>query len=215
MTEITDSLPFAGAAAFNDTVSEPRSSRSGDYELAQKAAAGDMPAFEEIYWKYHRRVFGICFHMCRNASESEDLTQQIFIQLFQKIGSFRGEAAFSTWLHRLSVNWILMQFRKKRARREEVSEDGILPEPVSNQGNNFSGKQIFDRLLLEEVIGKLPKGYKQMLILHDVCGYEHDEIARMLNCSSGTSKSQLFKARQKLRKILSSEANVGKLQGAA
>ncbi|MBS1795527.1 MAG: RNA polymerase sigma factor [Acidobacteria bacterium] len=194
--------------------SRPDSASAGDYKLAQRAAGGDMTAFEEIYWTYHRQVFGICLRMVRNVSEAEELTQQIFVQLFRKIESFRGESAFSTWLHRLTVNWVLMYFRKTKASREEISAGGILPETAAKAGNRRPGDRVFDRLLLEQVIGKLPKGYKRMVILHDICGYEHEEIAQMLHCSSGTSKSQLYKARRKLRRLLSGETPKGGLQPA-
>ncbi|HEY0459771.1 MAG TPA: RNA polymerase sigma factor, partial [Pyrinomonadaceae bacterium] len=193
---------------------EPSSPYSLDYRLAQRAAAGDRDAFEEIYWRYHQRVFGICYRMSKNVSEAEDLTQQVFIQLFKKIGSFRGSSAFSTWLHRLTVNLVLMQFRKKKVLREAVTEDGILPENYRTSGSGQAGNQVIDRLLINEAIGKLPKGYRQMLILHDVCGYEHEEIAKMLDCAAGTSKSQLFKARRKLRKLLSGETGNANLKSA-
>jgi RNA polymerase sigma-70 factor (ECF subfamily) len=130
--------------------------------------------------------------MSKNVSEAEDLTQQVFIQLFKKIGSFRGSSAFSTWLHRLTVNLVLMQFRKKKVLREAVTEDGILPENYRTSGSGQSGNQVIDRLLIDEAIGKLPKGYRQMLILHDVCGYEHEEIAKMLDCAAGTSEVAAF-----------------------
>jgi DNA-directed RNA polymerase specialized sigma24 family protein len=118
MTIINNFLPvFSDSNAF---VAEPAATYQFDFELAQKAAAGDMAAFEEIYWQYHRRVFGVCQRMTKNVSESEDLTQQVFIQLCRKIGSFRGDSAFSTWLHRLTVNLVLMHFRKNKSTRPET-----------------------------------------------------------------------------------------------
>lgn len=173
-----------------------------DFDAAQKAAAGDLEAFEKIYWKYHQRVFGICFRMTKDASEAEDLTQQVFIQLFKKIGSFKGNSALATWLHRMTVNLVLMQFRKNRSVKEQVTDDGELPELVNLSGKSVHGHQVVSGLLIKEAIGNLPDGYRKILILHDVQGYEHEEIATMLNCSAGTSKSQLFKARRKLRKQL-------------
>jgi RNA polymerase sigma-70 factor (ECF subfamily) len=213
MTAIDNFLPVFAENSI-DAAPEPSSPYSLDYRLAQRAAAGDRDAFEEIYWRYHQRVFGICYRMSKNVSEAEDLTQQVFIQLFKKIGSFRGSSAFSTWLHRLTVNLVLMQFRKKKVLREAVTEDGILPENYRTSGSGQAGNQVIDRLLINEAIGKLPKGYRQMLILHDVCGYEHEEIAKMLDCAAGTSKSQLFKARRKLRKLLSGETGNANLKSA-
>ncbi len=187
----------------NETVSETESARAADYELAQKAASGDVAAFEEIYWRHHRRVFGVCLRMTKNVAEAEDVTQQIFLNLFRKIGSFRGESAFSTWLHRMTVNQTLMHFRSEKARREDTTEDGELPEtdfsPIANPRN---ADQILSRFQLDEAIAQLADGYRRVLILHDIEGYEHEEIAQMLGCASGTSKSQLFKARRVLRRLL-------------
>ena len=185
-----------------------------DFELAQRAAAGDRPAFEEIYWQYHRRVFGVWQQMTKNVSESEDLTQQVFIQLFRKIGSFRGDSAFSTWLHRMTVNLVLMHFRKQKSIKEETTEDGLLPETFPVNGKKLHGNQVMSRLLIDEAINRLPNGYRKIVILHDICGFEHEEIGRMLDCAAGTSKSQLFKARRKLRKLLSSEPDNASLQSA-
>lgn len=181
---------------------ETESARNLDYKLAQKAARGDIDAFEQIYWRYHRRVFSICLRMTKNAFEAEDVTQKVFLQLFRRIGSFRGVAAFSTWLHRLTVNQALMHFRTTKAQKEQTTEDGELPEDTFSQNKGSGGNQIIDRLVLKEAIEQLPDGYRKVVILHDIHGFEHDEIAQMLGCASGTSKSQLFKARQKLRRLL-------------
>ncbi len=187
------------------TVSKPKvkESRNADYDLAQKAAAGDVNAFEQIYWKHHRRVFGVCFQMSKNVTEAEDLTQQVFLQLFRKIGSFRGDSAFSTWLHRMTVNLTLMYFRLMNARKEETTETGELPESGFTGNKRFNeSNQITNRLELNEAIDQLPEGYRKVLILHDIQGFEHEEIAKILGCASGTSKSQLHKARRKLRRLL-------------
>lgn len=203
MKTIDNFLPVFADKNNEPDASETPSPYRADLDCAQKAAAGDRQAFEEIYWKYHQRVFGICFRMSKNTSEAEDLTQQVFIQLFKKIGSFRGDSAFSTWLHRMTVNLVLMQFRKKRAFLEDTTEDGNLPETFHLGRSSTLGTEAISRILIREAIDKLPKGYRQMLILHDVFGYEHHDIAKMLDRAAGTSKSQLFKARRKLRKILS------------
>ena len=189
------------------TATETNLSGAADYELAQKAAAGDLTAFEEIYWRHHRRVFGVCLRMTKNVHEAEDVTQQVFLNLFKKIGSFRGDAAFSTWLHRMSVNTTLMHFRSEKARREETTEDGELPEidllPMDISKNT---NQIISRLHLNEAVAQLAEGYRKVFILHDIEGYEHEEIARILGCASGTSKSQLFKARRVLRRKLTTDS---------
>ena len=178
--------------------------KAADLELIRQAVAGEMAAFEEIYKRHHRRVYSICIRMTQNATESEDLTQEVFVQLFRKMNSFRGDSAFSTWLHRLTVNQVLMHFRKRNVRFEKTAkEDDGVPEQIVIGTENQNKMMIVDRLALEQAIAQLPKGYRKIFVLHDVEGYEHEEIARILNVSSGTSKSQLHKARLKLRKLLS------------
>ena len=145
--------------------------------------------------------------MLQNAFEAEDLTQDVFIQLYRKIGSFRGDSAFTTWLHRLTVNQVLMHFRKRNVKFEKTTEEGETPEQtVPGTGNPFK-MPIVDKIALENAIDQLPLGYKNVFVLHDVEGFEHEEVARILGCSVGTSKSQLHKARLKLRKLLKKKAN--------
>ena len=176
--------------------------RSSDHELAQRAASGDMPAFEQIYQKHNRRVYSLCLRMTQNPPEAEDLTQEVFIQLFRKLGSFRGDSAFTTWLHRLTVNQVLMHFRKRSVRDEKTTEDGETPDQVLPGSENPLNMPIVNRLALNKAIAQLPNGYRTVFILHDVEGYEHEEIGRILKVSIGTSKSQLHKARMKLRILL-------------
>ena len=176
-----------------------------DYELAQRAAGGDMGAFEQLYLKYNRRVFGLCLRMMQSHAEAEDLTHEIFITLFAKLGTFRGEAAFATWLHRLTVNHVLMHFRKGRVRRERVTDDGETPVEIVTGTAHPDRMAILDRITLDSAIEQLPPGYRLVFILHEVEGREHHEIAEMLGCSIGTSKSQLHKARMKLRRLLRSD----------
>ena len=173
-----------------------------DYELAQSASVGDISAFELLYERHNRRVYSLCLRMTQNASEAEDLAQEVFIQLFRKIGSFRGESAFTTWLHRLTVNQVLMHFRKRGVRMEQTTEDGETPIQVVRGTENPMQMPVVDRIALDKAVGQLPPGYRTVFILHDVEGHEHEEIARMLGCSVGTSKSQLHKARMKLRGLL-------------
>ncbi|MBV9217526.1 MAG: RNA polymerase sigma factor [Acidobacteria bacterium] len=178
-----------------------------DLELARSAANGDMASFEEIYNRHHRRVYSICLRMLQNASEAEDLTQDVFIQLYRKIGSFRGDSAFTTWLHRMTVNQVLMHFRKRTVKFEKTTEEGETPDQIVAGTSNPHKMQIVDKLALENAIDQLPDGYKNVFVLHDVEGFEHEEVARILGCSVGTSKSQLHKARLKLQKLLRKKAN--------
>lgn len=175
-----------------------------DFQLVQTAAKGDMAAFEGIYNRHHRRVYAICLRMTRNTTEAEDLTQEVFMQLYRKIGSFRGDSAFSTWLHRLTVNQVLMHFRKRDVKFEKTTEKGEPPVQVALGTENPKRMSIVDKIALQDAIAQLPPGYRNVFVLHDVRGYEHDEVANILGCAVGTSKSQLSKARIKLRKLLNS-----------
>jgi RNA polymerase sigma-70 factor, ECF subfamily len=175
-------------------------------DIVTRAQAGDVSCFEGLYSQHKRRVYSLCLRMTGITTLAEDLTQETFLQLFRKIGSFRGESAFSTWLHRLAVNTVLMHFRKKGWR--EVS----LEEPLESQSEDGSAREFgtrdrvlcgsLDRITLERAIEDLPPGYRIIFVLHDVEGYEHSEIAALLGCSIGNTKSQLHKARLKLRAML-------------
>jgi RNA polymerase sigma-70 factor (ECF subfamily) len=141
--------------------------------------------------------------MMGNPVDAEDMTQDVFIQLYRKIGSFRGEAAFTTWLHRLTVNQVLMHFRKRGVRLETATDDHDMRQ-VSELETNRPLPMV-DHIALEQAIAQLPTGYRTIFVLHDIEGYEHEEVAKMLGCSVGTSKSQLHKARMRLRQILRSK----------
>ncbi len=171
------------------------------------AQHGDAAAFEFLYRLHSRRVYALCLRMVGNASDSEDLTQEAFLQLFRKIGTFRGESAFSTWLHRMTVNVVLMRLRKKalpvtslEETTEPDEETGGPRKDVGEQDLRLEGS--IDRVNLERCIGQLPPGYKTVFVLHDIQGYEHNEIAGIMGCSIGNSKSQLHKARMRLRELL-------------
>lgn len=143
--------------------------------------------------------------MTGDTAEAEDLTQEAFLQLFRKIASFRGESAFSTWLHRLVVNVVLMRLRKKGIQKVSLDEvDNSQEEPVKREYGEDDRRLLgsIDRIVLNDAIENLPPGYKAIFVLHDVEGYEHNEIAEIMNCSVGNSKSQLHKARLKLREVL-------------
>jgi RNA polymerase sigma-70 factor (ECF subfamily) len=181
-----------------------------DSEAIRFAQQGDPEAFEILYRQYSRRVFGICLRMTGDRSEAEDLTQETFLTIFRKIQSFRGDSAFATWLHRVTVNTVLMRLRKKvpaansldqQSDRDE--DDFKAPLQLGERDLQLSGT--IDRLNLERAINQLAPGCKAMFVLHDVEGYRHDEIAAIAGCSVGNSKSQLHKARVRLRKILRGE----------
>jgi len=169
---------------------------------AQLAAAGDMEAFEQIYRRHHQRIYLLCLRMVRNVSQAEDLTQEVFIQLFRKIHTFRNDSLFTTWLHRLTVNQVLMHFRKPIVKTERTTDDGATPIRVVHGTENPARMALLDRIALDEAIAQLAPGYRMVLILHDVEGYEHEQIGKILGCAVGTSKSQLHKARMKLRGLL-------------
>src|SRR5438309_6302191 len=180
-----------------------------DHALARLAGQGDMTAFEELYQRHNRRVYSICLRMTHNVSQAEDLAQEAFIQLFRKIGSFRGDSAFTTWLHRLTVNQVLMHFRKRGVRLEQTTEEGEVPIQIVKGTENPNAMPVVDRIALDKAIAQLPPGYKTVFTLHDIEGHEHEEIARMLGVSVGTSKSQLHKARMKLRGLLRQQKRAG------
>jgi RNA polymerase sigma-70 factor (ECF subfamily) len=198
--EESTSIPLINTPSLE--ASQPVPADTNDFGLCQLAAAGNLTAFEMLYQRYHRRTYSLCLRMTNSQTEAEDLTQEVFIQLFRKIGSFRGDSAFSTWLHRLTVNQVLMHFRRRSVKNEKTSEDGEIPEQTVSGTENPNKMPVIDRLALNKAIEQLPPGYKKVFWLHDVEGYEHEEIARMLKLSVGTSKSQLHKARLKLRGLL-------------
>ena len=179
-------------------------------DAIRRAQAGDSTAFEFLYQLHSRRVYALCLRMVGNPADAEDLMQEAFLQLFRKIGTFRGESAFSTWLHRMTVNVVLMRLRKKSLPTDSLEE--TLEPDAENTGPKrdvgapdlrLSGA--VDRVNLERSIEKLPPGYRTVFVLHDVQGYEHNEIAGIMGCSVGNSKSQLHKARTRLRELLQEE----------
>jgi RNA polymerase sigma-70 factor, ECF subfamily len=170
------------------------------------AQAGDAGCFEVLYTHYKRRVYSLCLRMVGDAAEAEELAQEAFLQVYRKIHTFRGESAFSTWLHRLVVNVVLMHLRKKVLPQfplEEMLQPRADDEPKREFGEHDSVLRVAnERVVLERAIAYLPPGYRLIFVLHDVEGYEHKEIADMLGCTVGNSKSQLHKARLRLRVLL-------------
>jgi RNA polymerase sigma-70 factor (ECF subfamily) len=178
----------------------------GEAQALARAQAGDHHAFAQLYSLHKRRIYSLCLRMVGNIAEAEDLTQEAFLQLHRKIATFRGDSAFSTWLHRLAINVVLMQLRKKGLSLISLDE-AMEPAPDEGPGRSFGAPDLtltgaIDRLALERAVADLPAGYRLIFILHDVEGFEHNEIAAMLDCSIGNSKSQLHKARLKLREAL-------------
>jgi RNA polymerase sigma-70 factor (ECF subfamily) len=192
-----------GVAASSTTEPAPLS----DHALAIAAGKGDLEAFEQLYQRHNRRVYSLCLRMTQNVSEAEDLTQDAFIQLFRKIGSFRGDSAFTTWLHRLTVNQVLMHFRKRSVKLERTTDEGETPVQIVRGTENPNAMPVLDRIALDNALKQLPPGYRSVFLLHDVEGHEHEEIAKILGVAVGTSKSQLHKARMKLRRILRKQKN--------
>jgi len=176
-----------------------------DHALAIAAGRGDMTAFEQLYERHNRRVYSICLRMTQNVAEAEDLAQEAFIQLFRKISSFRGESAFTTWLHRLTVNQVLMHFRKRSVKVERTTVEGETPIQIVRGTEDPNRMPVLDRIGLEHALKELPPGYRSVFVLHDIEGHEHEEIAKILGVAVGTSKSQLHKARMKLRRLLTTE----------
>jgi RNA polymerase sigma-70 factor, ECF subfamily len=175
-------------------------------DVLARAQAGDHQAFALVYSLHKRRIYSLCLRMVGNVAEAEDLTQEAFLQLHRKIATFRGDSAFSTWLHRLAINVVLMQLRKKGLSLISLDE-AMEPTPDEGPSRSFGAPDLtltgaIDRLALERAVADLPTGYRLIFILHDVEGFEHNEIAAMLDCSIGNSKSQLHKARLKLRDAL-------------
>jgi len=189
---------------------QPAPPPTEDQLILARAQDGDHAAFAQIYATHKRRVYSLCLRMLGNIAEAEDLTQEAFLQLHRKIATFRGDSAFSTWLHRLTINVVLMHLRRKGLNLISLDE---AQDPTSEHGPHRSfGAQdtrlagTLDRMTLEKAVEDLPAGYRLIFVLHDIEGYEHNEIASLLDCSIGNSKSQLHKARMKLRDALRAPA---------
>jgi RNA polymerase sigma-70 factor (ECF subfamily) len=175
-----------------------------------RAQAGDPDAFSKLYLRHKKRVFSICMRMVHSFPLAEDLTQETFIQLHRKLALFRGDSAFTTWLHRMTVNVALMHLRKRVL--PVVSLDQMMTDiPEEHVGRSFGACDrrqtgVVDRIAIERAVATLAPGYRHFFLLHDVHGLQHREIASTEGCSLGNSKSQLHKARRALRDALSAQA---------
>ena len=180
--------------------------KTSEAQWVARAQQGDEEAFKTLFELYNRRVYSLCLRMTRSAAEAEDLTQDALLLFFRKLPTFRGESTLATWLHRMVVNVVLMQLRKKRL--QQVPLDEVEPgEDAPKRQYGTPDRRLGDcavRLTLERAISRLPSGYRSIFVLHDIHGYEHAEIAELIGCSPGNSKSQLHKARLKLRHLLRS-----------
>ena len=213
-TEIATATQESGspAASADSAISTPAVPPvpGSDADILARAQAGDHYAFAQLYSLHKRRIYSLCLRMVGNVAEAEDLTQEAFLQLHRKIATFRGDSAFSTWLHRLAINVVLMHLRKKGLSVISLDE-AMEPTHEEGPGRSFGAPDLsltgsIDRLALERAISDLPAGYRLIFVLHDIEGYEHNEIASMLECSIGNSKSQLHKARLRLRDALRANA---------
>lgn len=178
-----------------------------EIQAIRLAQRGDAGAFERLYRLHSPRVYALCLRMLRNADDAEDSTQDVFLHVFRKIQGFRGDAAFSTWLHRVAVNTVLMRFRgSKQAKTSTLddsnsnSETGTTSCETGAPDPRLEG--YVDRVAIEKAISELPPRCKLMFVLYDIQGYAHREIARIAGCSVGNAKSQLHKARVRLRQLL-------------
>lgn len=187
--------------ASNET-KRPESERS----LVQRAQKGDEQAFAALFQSHKKRVYSVCLLMTKDIAEAEDLTQEAFLQVFRSVSSFRGDSAFSTWLYRVAVNTVLMKLRRRKSPPIVSLDEPVSPESPSLRRDvgrvdpRLNGT--IDRITLRRAMQELPEGCREIFVLHEVQGYQHHEIAEMLDCSVGNSKSQLHKAKMKMRDLL-------------
>jgi RNA polymerase sigma-70 factor, ECF subfamily len=215
-------LPPASVIPVTD---EPRRLRDepqhpeSEASLIQRAQCGDEQAFATLYQLHKKRVYSVCLQMTRDVADAEDLTQDAFLQLFRSVNSFRGDSAFSTWLYRIAVNTVLMKLRRRKAPPsisldEPVSADSpSLKREIGRADPSLSGA--VDRIALRRAVEELPAGCRQVFDLHEVKGFQHHEIAQLLECSIGNSKSQLHKAKLKMRDALFPKRRIPRMPKAA
>ena len=191
-------------------VNSQADSRTLDLDLVSRAQQGDADAFASLFHRHRRKIFSVCLRMTNNPAEAEDLTQDIFLQVFRKIATFRRDSALSSWLYRVAVNTVLMHLRKRIP--QQISLDHSRNEGVDFKRHEY-GKvdygvlSCLDRIALARAISELPDGYRMIYRLHEIEGYQHEEIARLLFCSIGNSKSQLHRARLRIKHTLSTHVH--------
>jgi RNA polymerase sigma-70 factor, ECF subfamily len=172
-----------------------------DFALAGEAANGVMTSLGALYERHSKRVYALCLRMTGNPAEAEDLTHEVFLQVLRKISSFRGDSQFTTWLYRLTVNQVLMHFRHAKRRKEATQVENEMELTFANIPDS-ARTLILERIGLNAAVASLPAGCRSVFLLFDVEGYKHEQIANIFGCSVGNSKSQLHKARRKLRRLL-------------
>jgi RNA polymerase sigma-70 factor, ECF subfamily len=196
------------AAASEDAKNSGRT--YSDMELVKRAQQGESEAFADLFHAHKAKIYSICLRMTNNTAQAEDLTQDAFLQVFRKLSTFKGNSALSTWLYRIAVNTVLMHFRKKALKQVSLDEPSshdatMVRREYGSRDSRLSGT--VDRITLTRAIKDLPTGYRTIFLLHEVEGYEHQEIAKILACSVGNSKSQLHKAKLRIREFLLEPGN--------
>jgi RNA polymerase sigma-70 factor, ECF subfamily len=180
----------------------PAGARAAELALVERCRRGDLGAFEELYRAHSGRLFSLACRMLGNHSDAEDLLQEIFLAAHRKLDSFRGEAALGTWLYRLATNQILDHVRSRAARAGQITDGLEDATVIADAGEHRLGDRAIGRIDLERALAQLPEGCRAAFVLHDVEGLEHREVADVLGIAEGTSKSQVHKARLRLRALL-------------
>ena len=179
---------------------------TSDLGLVRRALDGDGDAFALLFRLHKHRVYAVILRMTKNSTDADDLTQDVFIQVFRKLSTFRGESALSTWLHRIAVTTALMHFRRQvpnQVSLDDPCDQVVVPHKKREHGRHDDRlRGSLDRITLTRALQTLPNGYRTVFELHEIKGYGHREIARLLNCSIGNSKSQLHKAKERMRECL-------------
>jgi RNA polymerase sigma-70 factor (ECF subfamily) len=170
----------------------------GIQEVVRRAQAGDQDAFHALYREQAGRVYALCLRLSGDRETARELTQDVFVRAWQKLRSFRGDSAFGTWLHRLATNVVLMTQRSRGRREQRVMP---VEDPAALERGTPPAAAA-DAIDLERALARLPEGSRTVFVLHDVEGYGHAEIGRLLGIAEGTSKAQLFRARRQLREML-------------
>ena len=200
MNDLAEPIPTAGDQINAPVLADPRpriaAALADDAQLIAACRRGEARAMERLYHQYKRRVFGMA-HRIVGASDAEEVAQEVFVRVFRALATFRGDSALSTWIYRLTVNASLSHLAR-RGRRKEVGDDGLseVPAPPTAERDSALASRI------ETALGNLPAGYRAILVLHDVEGLSHEECAAILECRVGTCKSQLHKARARMRELL-------------
>jgi RNA polymerase sigma-70 factor, ECF subfamily len=180
--------------------------RDGELELARRAVGGDHSAFERLYRSHSSRVFALCLRMSGSRAKAGELTQDVFVHVWERLSSWRGESALSSWIYRLTVNLVLSNVRGEQRRQKHEMTDDNNERDERDEGRNpqpaTRNPSIHDAIDLERAIAGLPKGARTVFVLHDVEGYQHDEIAKTTGTAEGTCRAQLHRARKLLIEAL-------------